>query len=369
MKKLIILFTICLIIVFACKDPYEPPATTQNVNLLVVEGTINPDSTTILLSRTRTLQDTTRIFPEPNAVVFIEGQSGVSYPLRSQQNGFYTIGSLPLSLTEKYKLKITVSSKQYESDFVSLQRTPAIDSVSWTRDSSVSITVNTHDPSNNTRYYRWEYVETWEFHSYYQSLLGYKNGQVYYRDSSDLLGVCYNTDASSQIILGTSAQLSSDKIENAPITTIPDGSEKLGVLYSILVKQYALNKDAYNFWQLLRRNTSEVGGLFDAQPSQLTGNLRCVSNPTEPVLGFVSASTVETKRIFIRREELPGWNSGNENFTCIPKIITDSLQYYLSDTAWAPAYFVSGGGLAIAKNVCVDCRRHGGSTTKPSFWP
>ncbi|MEJ0106353.1 MAG: hypothetical protein WDO19_32685 [Bacteroidota bacterium] len=41
---------------------------------------------------------------------------------------------------------------------------------------------------------------------------------------------------------------------------------------------------------------------------------------------------------------------------------------YLADTSYSPAYYVSGGGLAIAKNICVDCRRRGGSTKMPSYW-
>jgi len=253
-----------------------------------------------------------------------------------------------------------------------LKITPAIDSVSWKQGANVadvSITLNTHDPSNNTRYYRWAYEETWEFHSFYDTNLGYANGQVYFRDPSQLTNVCYNTAASTDILLGTSAQLSSDQIEDAPITTIYDGSDELNARYSILVKQYALTKEAYDFWQLLRRNTSQVGGLFDSQPSQLIGNLHCVNNPMEPVIGFVSASTVTTQRIFIRRSELRAWNSTSEALVCAPRIISDSVQYYLSDTSLAPAYFLSGGALAIAKKICVDCRRHGGTTTKPSYWP
>ena len=362
-------YLIILFIVVACREEYQPAVTKQNPNYLVVEGIINPDSTTVTLSLTRALNDTVTFIPQPNAIVYIQGQRGSQYLMSNKNNGNYTTGKLPLDLTDKYRLKITESGLQFESDYVDFERTPPIDSLSWSQNTDVSITLNTHDPSNNTRYYRWEFEETWEVHSYYDTNLGYVNGQVIFRDTSQLTNICYNTAASTEILLGTSAQLSNDVIAYAPITTIPDGSEKLNVRYSILVKQYALTKAAYEFWQLLRRNTNQVGGLFDAQPSQLIGNLHCITNPSEPVIGYVGASTVETKRIFIRRGELNGWNYASEAFVCTPKIITDSIQYYLSDTTMAPAYFISGGALAIAKKVCVDCRRHGGTTTKPSFWP
>ena len=362
-------YLIILFIIAACREEYQPQVTKQNPNYLVVEGIINPDSTTVTLSLTRALNDTITFIPQPNAIVYIQGQRGSQYVMSNKNNGNYTTGRLPLDLTDKYRLRITASGQQFESDYVEFKRTPLIDSLHWDQNNDVFIGLFTHDPSNNTRYYRWEYEETWEFHSFYDTNLGYENGQVYFRDTTQLTNICYKFAASTEIVLGTSAQLTDDVIQNTPIITIPDGSEKIDYRYSILVKQYALTKEAYEFWQLLRRNTNQVGGLFDAQPSQLQGNIHCITNPSEPVIGFVGVSTVEQKRIFIVRSQLRPWHSGSEAFVCTPKIITDSVQYYLSDTTMAPAYFLSGGALAIAKKVCVDCRRHGGVTTKPSFWP
>jgi hypothetical protein len=264
-----------------------------------------------------------------------------------------------------------VSGSVYASEYIEMKRTPPIDSINWEHDTDVSIFLNTHDPANNTRYYRWEFVETWEHHSYYDTNLGYANGNVYFRDPTQLLNKCWTTTGSTDILLGTSSQLSEDRIERALITTIPDGSEKITVLYSILVKQYALNKEAYDFWQLLRRNTNNVGGIFDAQPSELIGNIHCINKPTEPVIGFISASTVETRRIFIRRGELTSWNSTRSDFLCTPTILGNPNDWhvYLNNGIYAPAYFVSGGALAIARVECVDCTYQGGNTIKPSFWP
>jgi len=357
----------------SCREEYYPPVDDNNSNLLVVEGIINPDSTTIILSRTRNLNDTIRFIPEPNAVVYIDGQGGGQFQLQPKGNGNYTIGAISLNTSARYRLRIAVSGNSYESEYVEIKRTPAIDTISWEQDADVSIYLNTHDPANNTRYYRWEFVETWEHHSYYDTNLGWNGQIVYFRDPSQLLNICWTTAGSTDILLGTSSQLSEDRIERAPITVIPDGSEKITVRYSILVKQYALNKQAYDFWQLLKRNTNNVGGIFDAQPSELIGNIHCVNKPTEPVIGFISASTVETKRIFIRRGELSSWNSPSSDFVCTPTFIMFSeWQAYLSSGIYAPAYFSGGGtppALAIARAQCVDCRYQGGNTIKPPFWP
>ena len=356
----------------SCKEEYYPPVDDTISNLLVVEGIINPDSTTITLSRTRNLNDTIRFIPETNAIVYIEGQNGGQFQLQPKGNGRYTIGAIPLNTSNRYRLRIAVSGNSYASDYVEIKRTPAIDSIGWKQDTDVSVYLNTHDLANDTRYYRWEFVETWEHHSYYDTNLGWNGQDVYFRDPSQLLNKCWTTAGSSEILLGTSSQLSEDRIENAPITLITDGSEKLTVLYSILVKQYGLNKEAYDFWQLLRRNTSDVGGIFDAQPSELIGNIHCINNPIEPVIGFISASTVETKRIFIRRGELSSWNSPSSDFVCTATVLgpnPNEWQPYFSGGLYAPAYFVSGGSLAIARAQCVDCTYQGGNTIKPPFWP
>ena len=368
----ILAFLFILFASISCKEEYYPPVDDSNSNLLVVEGIINPDSTTIVLSRTRNLNDTIRFIPESNAFVYIEGQSGGQFQLQSKGNGNYTIGNISLNTSNRYRLRIAVSGNIYASEYVEIKRTPAIDSIGWEQDIDVSVYLNTHDPANDTRYYRWEYVETWEHHSYYDTNLGYANGMVYFRTPNELLNKCWTTAGSTDILLGTSSQLSEDRIERAPITVIPDGSEKITVLYSILVKQYALNKEAYDFWQLLRRNTSNVGGIFDAQPSELIGNIHCVNKPTEPVIGFISASTVETKRIFIRRGELSSWNSPSRDFVCTAIMLganPNEWESYLNNGLYAPAYFVTGGGLAIARTQCVDCTYQGGNTIKPPFWP
>jgi len=105
-------------ILVACKEEYQPAVTQQVTNYLAVEGIINPDSTTVMLSRTRPPNDTTALIPEPGAVVYIEGAAGTLYLMTNKNNGAYTTGRLPLNLTDRYRLRITVSSKQYVSEYV-----------------------------------------------------------------------------------------------------------------------------------------------------------------------------------------------------------------------------------------------------------
>src|SRR6478736_8431972 len=303
------LIVLSFVLAIACKESYEPAAITIPRSYLVMDGFINSNRdsvTTITLSRTRNLTDSTFASdPELNATVTIQGEGGDSYNLRSRGNGFYSGTSMNINPASKYRLRIVTSSNiEYLSAYVPVQQSPAIDSVYWEQNGDVNIYANTHDPQNKTRYYRWDYLETWEHHAYYETIYGLKDNLIFLVDSTNQTFKCWSTEPSHDIVLGTSIQLSQDIINKAKVGTIPQGSVKLGVRYSMLLKQYALTEQAFNYWQILQRNTQELGTLFDAQPSQLRGNLFCVSKPGEPAIGYVSVGTVSSKRIFIGNREV-----------------------------------------------------------------
>ncbi len=72
---------------------------------------------------------------------------------------------------------------------------------------------------------------------------------------------------------------------------IPTGSEKLSVAYSDLIRQYAISKEAFNFWTNLKKNTEQLGSLFDLQPFTELGNIQCINNPSVKCIGYISFST------------------------------------------------------------------------------
>ena len=366
---LIMSFIIC------CRKPYEPSVIKANNKFLVFDGIINTGTnaaTTIILSRTRSLYDSAQFDPELSVKATIETERGPVYPLQEQGKGVYVSPNLTLSAAQKYRISIrTADGNQYVSEYVPVKQTPSIDSISWVQDTEgARIFVSTHDPENKSRYYRWEYLETWEYHSFIDSYLGFKNGQVYFLDSSELRGRCWSNAASTEILLGSSIKLSEDIITNAPITSVARNDEKMIQKYSILIKQYALTQEAFEHWQILEKNKKQRGTLFEGQPAQLTTNIQCVTNPTEPVIGFVSASSVKEMRLFIRNSEVAPWGRGPTGVACDVLLINPAdAAIHLADPNNAPGYFVTGGGLAIAKRRCVDCTLNGdGVPVRPSFW-
>jgi hypothetical protein len=357
---------------------------------LVVEGFINAQGPTeIKLSRTVPIDEKKTLKPESNATVKVEGDDNTSYTLLTAANGIYTSGVLPINPLKKYRLYIkTKNGNEYRSDFCSVKITPPIDSISWKEEEDkVTIYANTHDPNNSTVYYRWDYDETWEIRSPHVASVKVDNGTIRNLTLADTnVSVCWKYDTSSTIIKGSSAKLENDIIYLNPIVSYSREDEKLGVRYSIVVRQYAIDKEGYSFFEQMRKSTESLGSIFDPQPTLLKSNIHSLSNPDELVIGYIYFTTVQQQRIFISRAQLTATNIGlvecvyftaaqtsKPGFVCC---IIDSLsiektfQAYPQHLPFNPLYSRMGVliGYETSANYCVDCRLRGGSVVKPSFW-
>ena len=369
----------------SCRKPYEPPVTTINSNLLVVEGLINTgkDSTIIKLSRTVPISEKGTVKPELRAQVVVESEQNVTYPLREIKAGVYGAASLNLDPNQKYRINInTADGTVYQSDFVESKVSPPIDSISWeAKNDGLQIYSNTHDDSKKSVYYRWEYDEAWEFSAQYRSLfIAEPDGLNVRNQETQNIYNCWGTNNDGRIVLGSSVKLEKDIIYNNPITFIRSDSEKVMRKYSILVRQYVLTKEAFDYWETLRRNTESLGSIFDAQPSQLTGNIKNIGNPNEPVLGYISAGTVQQQRIFVAVAELPKWKTKypysctadtvrNDDFR--PEALNEKEYWeeWLNMVPLEPAInkeSVRVGTMGATKE-CADCTIRG-TNKRPEYW-
>ena len=389
-----------LLTLLCCKKPYDPPAIKSNGSYLVVEGVINSgaDSATIKLSRTVGLSTANASNPVLHAVVAVESDQGAVFPLPETTNGNYVSAGLNLDNSRKYRLSIkTPDNEQYYSDYVAVLNAPPIDSVYFTAvNNGINIYSNAHDPTNAVKYYRWDYRETWLFHSNYESGYASNGDTVIERNlATDEIYQCWGNDTSNVIGLGSTANLSKSVISNNPITFVASTSEKLGSEYSIIVRQYALTGDAYTFWKNLKKNTEQLGGIFDAQPSQINGNIHSASNPAEPVIGYISVGSISSKRIFIKNQQLPAWVPANPYPNCaIDSILLSYLppgstvpinqenEYFnykrsigkytllipvAPITAYSPITGLIWLGHTGALPECVDCTLRG-TNKQPAFW-
>ena len=368
---------ICILFVSGCKVPYDPPVKSSNMHFLVVDGFMNANGMTdIRLTRTRNITwgDTAANINETGAHVVIEDESSSGMPLFEGSQGHY-YGSYSLTPGARYRLRITTSDqKEYVSDFVTCKITPPIDNIGWKYNDAgdVQIYVNTHDPENKTIYYRWDYKETWEFHSQYYSMFKYNKDSNIVQQRTVPVFVCYRDRNSSSIFLGSSAKLNEDVIHEGPLALIPNHDRRISVLYSTLITQYALDSAGYNYWYAMKGNTENVGSIFDPQPNQTKGNIHNISDSSETVIGYIGAGTLQQQRIFIYNSELrAGWNQpANCTEYDVPM---DSIGYYYGGGAFIPYSSDPPGspnpkGYFSASATCVDCTLTG-SPDKPAFWP
>jgi len=374
---LYLVFISVLLFSFACKKAFEHEAISDSPSLLVVEGIINPGGQTkISLTRSLKLSEKTVVKTEKGAKLQIEGSNNTIFPLTESAAGVYSLPPVNLDANQQYRLRIkTLAGKEYLSELMSVRTTPAIDSLVWKKDKDgVGIYINAHDSNNKTTYYQWDYEETWEQRSFDYSEFIYKDAKIQNRNPVEIpqLFTCWRTIASTNILLGSTAKLSSDVVDNFPLAHIPNAAEKLSVRYSILVRQYAIGREAYEYLTLMKRNSEQQGSLFDNQPSEIIGNIKCISDPKEQVIGFVNISQIIEKRIFIRNDQLPDWNFNMGCNILVVKAHKDSLYNAFVTGAYLVISANRGSGGIESYNGsssdCIDCRTRGGSNVKPAFW-
>lgn len=374
-----------------CVEPYMPAVVDAPASYLVVDGFINGNGRTrVKLSRTISVNASATPPAERGAKLLLLDNTGTRYVLTELSSGSYQSDSLLLNPTRQYQLRITSASNiTYESALVPLKVTPPIDQLKWRLNASqVQVLLNTHDPAQASRYYRWGFIETWEFNSAYQSTLEYDRQRKAMKPRTTPIYTCWHTERRSAIKQASTAQLSQDALVDADVLDLAATSERFKIRYSVLVNQYVETPEEFAYYELLRKNTEAVGGVNDPLPSQLTGNVHRVDNATEPVLGFVGAHTVQSTRLFISRADLQlptGWQFSTYYQNCSQGIelffdpITHAkiLSYPHTRTFVGSESTpigiemdpVSGDtlGYSGSTTACVDCRTNG-LNVKPSFW-
>ena len=382
-----VLFVALLGQILGCKEAFDPSLETPTINFLVVEGFINTKGVTIIqLTRTQKLAEASTIKNELKATVQIENDNNLVVGLTESGLGIYKSEALNLPSDRKYRLRIkTAAGKEYLSEFTLVKTTPKL-TLTWDQSSDgVRIYASTADPNNQTLFYKYDFEETWAQQSI--ALSEYvatvnpvnQNIGVSERNPPDQISalICWTSTLSNNILITSTKSLSSDVVDKLPVMFIPNGSEKLDRRYSILVKQYALTNEAYDFFAQMKKNTELLGSVFDPLPSTVRGNIKCVTDPSEPVVGNIVSASAEEQRIFITKQEAGNWvmslacgiqhitnSQANRNlFFRNDKFLIRNAEF---DETTVPRPTIIG--YYITQPACLDCKKRGGNNIKPSYW-
>lgn len=357
----------------ACKDPYIPRIDALDREILVVEGFIDGRGPTqIDLSRVKAMNGADTAFEKyvDDAHVQVEDNQGNVYPIFHVDAGRYE-GYFGLNPEYLYRIRIfTTNGKEYESAFVPYKVSPPIDEVYYrVEQDGARILVSTHDVENRSKYYRWKYEETWQFQSAFMAFLQFDHAGEKVVKLQDSIYDCWQFDLSREILINSTESLREDVMKDVPLLLIPNGSIKLSHIYSINVKQYVMDSSAFNYYRQLKKNTEEVGSIFDPQPGNLKGNIKNIQDPKEVVVGYIGAGSSVEKRTFFR---IP-WNYKEScRETVFVPNVRDSIKYYFRDGGYWPISLgldeLGQEGYVAAPIPCVDCRLKG-TNVKPAFWP
>ncbi len=364
-----------------CVQEFDPPAQGYE-NVLVVEAFLSDGQEPFEVKLSRSIPiDTSAFIPESGATVSLSADLGEEYVLvESDHPGIYVYnGLVNVQIGNAYQIHIqTINGNKYESSSVTMRDTPDIDSVSYEYENrsydakqGVQIYVHTHDVSNSTWYYRWEWDESWIFRSKYDSYLYWENEEIKLRD--ERIHECWKFGKSTSIELSTSKNLTEDRISDNPLLFITNQTDKLKVKYSVNVKQYSLSEESYNYWMELQKVTENLGSLFDPQPSIVQGNIYNINDDTELVLGYFDASAVREQRIFINRKELPPIMRFPDLYAqCMDSIVSERQIPEMVNQRWGLVTETTDPitgfpAFSMAPPWCYDCTKFG-TNVKPDFW-
>lgn len=305
------------ILLFSCAENY-PLQTDTYEEALVVEATITNELKTqeIKLSKTARLEDE-GVENETGATVTVKDNLGAVYSF-IEQNGIY-VSQAPFQATPNtiYTLEIkTRDGKVYESSNETMTtENPILDVVpAVVTDSKegrgVQIRVTNYDPTNTSKYYRYEYDETYKIIApvYRQEKLVVKPEPrtVGLEPNDPNTRICYSTKSSNDIILTTTTDLQEDRV-SFPVRFISDQNYIISHRYSILVRQYVQSLASYTFRKTMKEISSSGSILSPKQPGFVSGNIRCISHTDQKAIGFFEVSSFSSKRIFFNYKDLfPG---------------------------------------------------------------
>ena len=400
MKKMILAASVlCLALMAAsCVYPFTPEAE-DGSGTLVIEGDIFVgEFTNVSLSYAAPIGKYVEGVNRPAGEVWVEDDAGTKYEGRlssiDSEAETYTIDTRYADPSRSYRLCVYLreEGREFVSSWETVRPAPVIDSLSYNLDfdrSKLNVALSMHSGSES--FFKWNYVEDWEYHAMYNAVLQAEVTRNYYWGREDIrvwnvramdyakenLYYCYGHNDSKHIMIFSTERQTDDRFVDLEFRPIDRDDLRISNMYRIKVMLEPLSPDAYNYWETLKTNSDYNGSLFAPNPSELVGNIRCVEDPNLMVLGYISVAQRAVKTLvidaldhqfFMLREQYPEERLiGSSEWTTY---YVDSLyrpyNWYIpgdnSQTYWLP-------------ERCVDCMKRGkgnyqGVTrNKPANWP
>ena len=340
MKKLVLpifIVTLFFTAITSCTTPYNYK-TTEFENAIVVEATITNElkKQEIKLSRTYRFEDEGPIF-ESGATVTVTDDSGTVYGFDEEAGIYLSAAAFKAAPGRTYQLHIkTKDGKSYSSSIEKLTTETNLDEIVsnvTTKEgvAGVEIRAKSYDPTKSSKYYRYEYDETYKViapkWTSFEAIAVPKNsgptpGDLIIQRRTKEARICYSTKKSNDIILTNTNNLADDRVD-FQVRFIPSTDYVIANRYSILVKQFVQNLSAHSFYQTLKEISGSGSLLSQNQPGFLAGNIKSDTDAGEKVIGFFDVSAYSEKRIFFNFSDVfPNEKTPDYPYNCPAALLT-----------------------------------------------
>jgi len=315
----------------SCSKVYDPHVDTAG-KVLVVNGIITnkTDGYHVGLTYAMPFNSDEKGSPASSASVYVTDDLGNSYKFDERNKGDYVSDSLQFTgqTGHTYRLHITTTdSTEYESDPQKILPEVNPDNVyaqfdtKEILDDNTGLKVNTHgadiliDISNQSDTIpRFRIASNLVMQYYYYETIRVN------RDRYIFEFYCWQTiDANPNVDLtGGEYSVNSASVKKFPACFLDDNFYVWAIIYDCLVNladttgsaiedgyqsydikhrilylnTYTLNSETYLYYKSLDEQMQSEGKLFDPVASQLTGNIKCITDPEKKAIGFFEASAV-----------------------------------------------------------------------------
>jgi len=317
-NKLLIVF-ITGLVMQNCIDPFEIEET-EFKSALVIEATITDQEEIqrIKISRTYPL-DTVLISNVSAANISVTDTNGSVYEFSESSSGEY-LSNTPFAAKSGllYTLNVKTSDgNSYTSEATAVPAKTTIDKLYAAREfkdngaeEGVFIYLDSYDATGQSKYYRYEYEETYKIIAPFWSasdayiVSPLPNPEVATRTRTKEERVAYNTVASNTIIQENTTDYGEDRVNKFAVRFIDRDNFIISHRYSILVKQFVQNRAAFTYYETLESLSGTESLFSQIQAGFLEGNIKSEENSEEAVVGFFQVSTVSEKRLYFNYTDL-----------------------------------------------------------------
>ena len=390
---------VVFISVYSCIETFFPELDNK-AGFLVIDASITDEARSydVYLTRSVTALNS-KVTYVKGAYVSIFDNTGKEFILQEISTGHYVTDNKKFKgqIGNRYILYIkTTSGDEYRSDTCTMYGISKIDQIyigkntKYTENgidelTGLSLYLDGEVSDKKNCFLRWDYSEVWKFAVPYPAIISFSPPDIFTQIAVNN-EYCWKNAKSTDILIHSFQEQESGIVKDKELAfLLTNQSDRFSVKYSVLVNQYAISRNEYEFWNQLKATNEVGGGIFEKQPYSISGNIKNIKNPDEVVLGYFQVASVNSKRIYIDPLEILKLKLPFFQNTCETKLyqigemgdaapfrsLSAIYNYIIThDSVLVFPYWNDNGdlsGMTATSKKCSNCSISGDSK-KPSFW-